>query len=134
MISSAETESVLKKSHYSGRVLPIAILVMLSIIWGMAFVAIKYLEPVLNPVNLTLLRWFVASAAFLALAPFLGKMKQKFQMRDLPRLALVSFANVVSYHLTLNFSESSISAGLAVLITSMGPVFILLLSWRFSHP
>ncbi len=131
MISSAETESVLKKSHYSGRVLPIAILVMLSIIWGMAFVAIKYLEPVLNPVNLTLLRWFVASAAFLALAPFLGKMKQKFQMRDLPRLALVSFANVVSYHLTLNFSESSISAGLAVLITSMGPVFILLLSWLF---
>ena len=52
-------------------------------------------------------------------------------MRDLPRLALVSFANVVSYHLTLNFSESSITAGLAVLITSMGPVFILILSWIF---
>ena len=117
--------------HFSAKLLPVAILVILSIIWGMAFVSIKYLEPVLDPVNLTLLRWFIASAAFLVLAPFLGKLRQRFQMRDLPRLALVSFANVVSYHLTLNFSESSITAGLAVLITSMGPVFILILSWIF---
>lgn len=110
---------------------PVAILALLSVIWGMAFVAIKYTEPYLNPVNLTLLRWFIASAAFLILVPFLGRMKTRFQLADLPRLALVSFANVVSYHLTLNFSESTISAGLAVLITSLGPVFILLLSWLF---
>ena len=109
----------------------VAILAILSIIWGMAFVAIKYSVTFLSPVNLTLLRWFLASCALLALAPFLGRWKGNFQLKDLPRLALVSFANVVSYHLTLNFSESSISAGLAVLITSMGPVFILLLSWLF---
>ncbi len=111
--------------------MPIIILIALSMIWGMAFVGIKYTEPFLNPVNLTLLRWFLASAALVVLAPFLGRMKTRFQIRDLPRFVFVAFANVVAYHLTLNFSESSISAGLAVLLVAMGPVFILVLSWFF---
>lgn len=104
---------------------------MLSIIWGLAFVAIRYLEPFLTPVNLTILRWFLASAAFLTLIPFMGKPKRKFERRDIPRILLVSFANVVTYHLTLNASESSISAGMAVLIVALGPVFILVLSSIF---
>lgn len=107
------------------------VLVLLSIIWGLAFVAIKELEPLLSYVNLTLLRWFIASAAFLALAPFIGKTRQKFERKDLPRLLLVSFANVVAYHLTLNASEGIITAGLAVLLVAIGPVFILILSWIF---
>ncbi len=131
MVNSAGGMSAAMGGSPMARAWPVAILTILSIIWGMAFVAIKYTVTFLSPVNLTLLRWFLASGALLALAPFLGRWKGKFQLKDLPRLALVSFANVVSYHLTLNFSESSISAGLAVLITSMGPVFILLLSWLF---
>lgn len=106
-------------------------LVGLSIIWGLAFIAIKILEPLLSAVNLTLLRWFIADVALIALIPFLGKMKQKFDRKDLPRFALVAFANVVSYHLTLNYSESIISAGLAVLMVAIGPVFIMILSWFF---
>ncbi len=106
-------------------------LVILSIIWGMAFVAIRYLEPFLSPVNMTILRWFLASGAFLILAPFLGRPKQKFQREDIPRFLMVAFANVVAYHLTLNASENAISAGLAVLIVAVGPVFILILSWAF---
>ena len=131
MVNPAGGMSAAKLGSPMARAWPVAILAILSIIWGLAFVAIKYSVTFLSPVNLTLLRWFLASGAFLALAPFLGRLKGRFQLEDLPRLALVSFANVVSYHLTLNFSESSISAGLAVLITSMGPVFILLLSWLF---
>ncbi len=55
-------------------------------------------------------------------------MKRKFEVADLPRFLLVAFANVVMYHLTLYYSESIISAGLATLIVSLGPVFILILS------
>lgn len=106
-------------------------LVLLSIIWGIAFVAVKALEPMLTPVNLTLLRWFAASAGFLVLAPLLGKLKNKFERRDLPRFLLVSLANVVTYHLALNYSESTISAGLAVMFVALGPVFIVLLSRAF---
>ena len=108
-----------------------SLLFVLSIIWGLAFVAIKYLEPFLTPVNLTLLRWFIASAALIILIPFLGKPAKKFEKIDLPRFLLVAFANVVSYHLTLNYSERSISTGLAVLLTALGPVFILVLSWLY---
>lgn len=101
---------------------------ILSVIWGIAFVAIKAIEPLLTPVNLTLLRWFLASLGFLALTPFLGKLKSPFEKRDLPRFLLVAFAIVVAYHLTLNYSESSVSAGIAVLLVSLGPVFIVILS------
>ncbi len=114
---------------YIGAMKAYGLLVTLSIIWGLAFVAIKYLEPLLTPVNLTILRWLLASAAFLALAPFMGKTRQKFEKKDLPRFLLVSFANVVAYHLTLNASETVLSAGLAVLLVAVGPVFILILSW-----
>lgn len=106
-----------------------AFLLLLSLIWGMAFVAIRYLEPLLTPVNLTILRWFLASAALLVLLPFLGRSKRKLGRKDLPRFLLVSFLNVVAYHLTLNSSESIISAGMAGLLVAVGPVFILILSW-----
>ncbi len=131
MVDSVSNLSAAKEATSMARAWPVAILTVLSIIWGMAFVAVKYSVTFLSPVNLTLLRWFMASGALLILAPFFGKGKGKFQLKDLPRLALVSFASVVTYHLALNFSESSISAGLAVLITSLGPVFILLLSRLF---
>ncbi len=107
------------------------VLLVLSIIWGLAFVAIKVLESQLDPVNMTLLRWFLASAGLLAIAPFVGKPRSAFERKDIPRLLLVSFANVVAYHLSLNFSEGVISAGLAVLLVAVGPVFIMILSAIF---
>lgn len=104
------------------------VLLVLSLIWGIAFVAIKAVEPLLTPVNLTLLRWLLASAGFLVLAPFLGKLKSPFDRKDIPRFLLVAFANVVAYHLTLNYSESLVTAGVAVLLVSLAPVFMVVLS------
>jgi drug/metabolite transporter (DMT)-like permease len=103
-------------------------LVLLSVIWGMAFVAIKQADSVLSPVNLTLLRWFVASFFFLALLPVIGRSKSKLARRDIPRLLVVAFANVVGYHIALNYAETTISAGLSGLLITFGPVFIVILS------
>ena len=107
--------------NYSG-------LMLLSVIWGLAFVAIKEADEVLSPVNLALLRWIVASFLFLALLPIIGRAKSKFERKDLPRLLVVAFSNVVGYHISLNYAETSISAGLSGLLISFGPVFIVLLS------
>ncbi len=104
------------------------VLVVLSLIWGMAFVAIKAVESDLSPVNIALLRWLLASLGFAVLAPFLGRLKTRFERKDAPRFILVSFASVVAYNLSLNYSESGISAGMAVLLVSLGPVFVLILS------
>lgn len=107
------------------------LVLILSIIWGLAFVAIRRAEFELSPPNLTILRWLIASAGFLALAPFYGKPANPVQRRDIPRILVVSFASVVGYHLSLNYSETIVSSGLAGLLISFAPIFVVLLSAIF---
>jgi drug/metabolite transporter (DMT)-like permease len=104
------------------------LLVVLSVIWGLAFVAIRVLDTELSFIDLTLLRWIVASSGYLVLWPFLGKTKTPFSRADLPRLLLVGFFNVAGYHLSLNYGELTVSAGLSGLLITLGPVFSALLA------
>ena len=104
------------------------LLLALSVIWGLAFVAIRRADFDLSPVDLTLLRWIIVSMAFLVLVPFIGKLKVPFQRTDLPRFLVVALSNVVIYHLSLNYAESIVSASLAGLLISLGPVFVVVLS------
>lgn len=106
-------------------------LIILGVVWGLAFVAIKRAILELSPVNLALLRWIVASAFFLPLFPLMGRPKTAFERRDLPRLLAFAFANVTGYHLSLYYSETTISAGLASLLSSFGPILIVVLSVLF---
>jgi O-acetylserine/cysteine efflux transporter len=109
----------------------LALIVILSLVWGLAFVAIRSAVQELTPINLTLLRWLIVSGTFLLLAPFIGKPKAPIIKEDLPRFALVSFASVGGYHLSLNYAETIVSAGLAGLLISFGPIFVVLLSAVF---
>lgn len=109
------------------------LLIMLSVIWGLAFVAIRRADFELSPVNLTILRWFIVSAAFIALYPFVVKPRTKFERKDLPRLVVVGLTTVVVYHLSLNTAEVSVDASLAGLLISFGPIFLVLLSMLVLH-
>jgi len=102
---------------------------VLSVIWGLAFVAIKQADTELSPVNLALLRWLVAGVPFLVLFPVIGRPKTKFERRDVPRLLVVALANVAGYHISLNSAETTLSAGLSSLLISFGPIFIVILSY-----
>jgi len=104
------------------------LLITLSVIWGLAFVAIRVLDTELSFIDLTLLRWIVASLGYLALLPFLGKPKTPFSKADLPRLLFIGFFNVAGYHLSLNYAELTVSAGLASLLIALGPVFSAILA------
>lgn len=104
------------------------LVISLGIIWGLAFVAIRRADYELAWVNLTLLRWFLVSACFLALYPFIIRPKARLVWRDVPRLVVVSVANVPLYHLSLNYAEKTVSASLAGLLISLGPVFTVSLS------
>ena len=101
---------------------------VLSLIWGLAFVAIRRADFELSPINLALLRWLLASAGFLAVSPFLLKPKVKFERRDLLRLLVISLLNVPAYHLALNFGETTVSSGLAGFLVAIGPVLIAVFS------
>ena len=104
-------------------------LLVLRVIWGLAFVAIKQAVTELTPVNLALLRWLVASVPFLVLLPIIGRPKARFERGDIPRLLVVALANVAGYHLSLYYAETTLSAGLSALLTSFGPIFIAILSY-----
>ncbi len=101
----------------------------MSVIWGMAFVAIKQADTELSPVNLALLRWMVACVPFLVLLPIIGRPKVKLGRKDIPRFLAVALANVAGYHISLNFAETTLSAGLAALLIAFGPIFIAILSY-----
>jgi len=104
------------------------LILLLSVIWGLAFVAIRRAVFELSPVNLTLTRWLITSGAFLILAPIIGRPKTPVQKGDIPRLLVVSLASVGGYHLSLNYAETIVSSGLAGLLISFAPVFAILLS------
>jgi drug/metabolite transporter (DMT)-like permease len=128
---SALTDAAIRPSlsaRFAAAAKNYSLLIVLSIIWGLAFDAITVAVTLLSPVNLTLLRWFIAAAGYLAIFPFVGKGKVKFESKDLPRLLVISFANVPLYHLSLNYGETSVSAGVAGLLVSLGPIFIAILS------
>lgn len=108
-----------------------ALVVILSVIWGLAFVAIRRAVLELSPVSLTLLRWLIVSGCFLVLAPFIGKPKAPIKREHVPRILLVAFASVGGYHLSLNYAETIVSSGLAGLLISFGPIFAVLLSAIF---
>jgi drug/metabolite transporter (DMT)-like permease len=107
------------------------LLLALSVIWGLAFVAIRRADFELSPVNLALLRWFIAGGVFLVLIPLYGKSKAPFEKKDIARLLLVSAANVGGYHISLNYAETIVDSGLAGLLISFGPLFAVVLSAVF---
>jgi drug/metabolite transporter (DMT)-like permease len=110
-----------------------ALIVTLSTIWGLAFVAIRQADFELAPVNLTLLRWLTVSAGFLVLYPFVVKPKARFERKDFPRLLVVALTSVVIYHLSLNTAEKQVDASLAGLLISIGPLTTVLLSAAVLH-
>jgi drug/metabolite transporter (DMT)-like permease len=119
------------KSLRESRVFTNTLVVILGVIWGLAFVAIRTADFQLSPINLTILRWLIASAGFLGLAPFFGRPKQPVKKHDVPRILVVSLASVAGYHLSLNYAETIVSAGLAGLLISLGPIFVVVLSALF---
>jgi drug/metabolite transporter (DMT)-like permease len=98
---SLETKTE-RKSLRESRVFTNGLVVILGVIWGLAFVAIRTADFQLSPVNLTILRWLIASVGFLGLAPLFGRPKQPVQRQHIPRILVVSLASVIGYHLSLN--------------------------------
>ena len=52
------------KSLRDNRIFTNSLVVILGVTWGLAFVAIRTADFQLSPVNLTVVRWLIASAGF----------------------------------------------------------------------
>jgi drug/metabolite transporter (DMT)-like permease len=101
------------------------------VFWAFAFPFIKIGLQELSPVNLTIMRLWIACIVFLLLLVTRYQKFSKLQKKDVPRIFLLGFLGVIVYHLGLNYGEQYISASAASLIIATIPVFVVILAAIF---
>jgi drug/metabolite transporter (DMT)-like permease len=101
------------------------------VFWACAFPLIIVSLRQLSPVNLAILRLFIASLIFLCLVLFQRKRFSPIHKKDFFPLFLLGFIGVSVYHLSLNYGEQFISAGAASLIIATIPIFVVVLAKIF---
>ncbi len=107
-------------------------LVLVVLIWGNSFVAIKHAVQFLAPMELTVLR-FIPVALIFGVLLLTTRRVAFWQMvkRDWLGLVLLGLSGAVAYNLALNTGERRIPAGTASLIISLNPAFTFILSVVF---
>jgi len=103
------------------------ILTSTIIFWGLAFTAIKYSVKYLSPISVASLRFAIANVLF-ALLIIKGK---RIKRVDLPKVFALGIFGVSVYHTFLNLGEVYISSGVASVVISLAPIFVLFLSAIF---
>jgi drug/metabolite transporter (DMT)-like permease len=96
--------------------------------WACAFPLIIIGLRELSPINLAILRLFIASIIFLFLVLFQKKRFSPFYKKDTLTLFLLGFIGISTYHLGLNYGEQFVSAGAASLIIATIPIFVVVLA------
>ena len=108
-------------------------LVLITILWGNSFIAIKHAIQFLTPMELTILRFIPVGVAFAAL--LLPTQRASFWAmvrKEWPILILLGLKGAVGYNIFLMTGEQRIAAGTASLIVpSLNPVLIFILSVIF---
>jgi len=108
-------------------------LVLITILWGNSFIAIKHAVQFLTPMELTILRFIPAAVAFAVL--LLPTQRASFWAmvrKDGLILIFLGLTGFVGYNIALMTGEQRIAAGTASLIVpSLNPVLIFILSIIF---
>jgi len=103
-----------------------AMLGVLSLLWGIAFVGIKEALAELSPAALTILRFAIADACLLVVMAAWAPARPRLQRGDVWRLVVLGVTGVPGYHLALNWGEQRTSASVASLIVATAPVMVAL--------
>lgn len=112
------------------------LLIATVVMWGLAFVAIKFMEQEqgVGYVELTLQRFIVAALGFGLLLAVLGYRAPLPRLRgreEWARLMALAFLGVAGYHLTLNYGEQYTTAGNAAIVIASSPAMTLVLAIHF---
>ncbi len=114
----------MKKESLSG-----LLLFFVSAIWGMNFIAMKFLFLELSPVNLILVRFFSGSILLFLLLLFLEDVKIGF--RDFLHFCLLGMSGITIYQFFFTYGLKNTSAVNAALILNTGPIYGAILSTLF---
>ncbi|MGH2727511.1 MAG: DMT family transporter [Actinomycetota bacterium] len=103
-----------------------AMLGVLALVWGVAFVGIKEVLDRLSPTTLTVLRFAIADVCLLVVMAAWPAARPRLPGGDLWRLVVLGVTGVPGYHLALNWGEQRTSASVASLIVATAPVMVAL--------
>ncbi|MEO1749880.1 MAG: DMT family transporter, partial [Pseudomonadota bacterium] len=113
------------------KVSDLGLLVLISLIWASAFVAIKVAVPVVGPLWLAAIRVVIGCLAVLPFALRVG-----IELPDTMRVWLLviamSLLNVVIPFFLIAWAELTIDAGVTSLLMGVGPIFALMAGHFFT--
>lgn len=116
-----------ERSSFSG--LWIVLLVVVTLLWGNSFIAIKHIVEYVSPTELVALRFVPVALTFAAiLLPTRRKRVHLLIREEGRRLAFLGLTGAVLYNLFLGWGETRVPAGTASLIIALNPAFIYILS------
>ena len=107
------------------------LLVILFVIWSNSFTAIKHLRQILPPMELVLARFLPVSIyclLYLLLSPERRRESAEIVRNAWPKLLGLGIFGVVGYNYFLYVGQSEIKPGAAALLTTLAPIFTLLLA------
>ncbi len=99
------------------------------VLWGSAFVGIRFSLAHYSPYHLALLRFMVASAC-LALFAIIRPVRLP-ATHDLPLILLTGFSGIGLYNLVLNYGAMTVNAGSTSFIISTAPIITALIAYAF---
>ncbi len=108
-----------------------ALLSVVMVLWGGAFVAIRILVGHASALTVALLRFSLTTIGLLVVTSIVRPERRPIERADRGRVLLVALTGVAIYHLSLNYGEHFISASVAALIVASMPVMVALLSRLF---
>jgi len=109
-----------------------SLLVLVTLIWGNSFIAIKHVVAYVTPLELVTVRFVPVALTFAALLlPTRGRQVWHLIRAEGWRLAFLGLTGAVLYNTFLGWGETRVAAGTASLIIALNPAFIYTLSVVF---
>jgi drug/metabolite transporter (DMT)-like permease len=102
------------------------LLALLSVIWGIAYILIKYAVKVFDPLEMGMLRMSVAT---MVLLPIAIRDMRHFSRRDLPFLLVVGICGNLLPSVLFPLAQRTISSAEAGVLNALSPVFIVIISF-----
>lgn len=103
-------------------------LLLTAMIWGVTFVAVKYVVDQVGPEGVVLLRVGPSSACFVLLLGLTWRTLPRMPAPVWRRLALIAVCGSVVNNLAIAWGQSYLAAALASLIVTSNPIFTTLIS------
>jgi drug/metabolite transporter (DMT)-like permease len=108
------------------------LLVLVTLIWGNSFIAVKHVVAYVSPLELVVLRFVPVALTFAAiLLPSRGGQILTLIREEGWRLPFLGLTGAILYNVFLAWGETRIPAGTASLIIALNPTFIYVLSLVF---